>query len=45
MEIIWSMIGRIDLHEGKDPGSSDVIHVGALAQIPPVHLTKKNCRL
>ena len=34
MEIIWSMIGRIDLHEGKDPGKSDVIHVGALAQIP-----------
>ena len=34
MEIIWSMIGRIDLHEGKDPGKSDVIHVGALAQNP-----------
>ena len=34
MEIIWSMIGRIDLHEGKDPGKSDVIHVRALAQNP-----------
>ena len=45
MEIIWSMIGRIDLHEGKDLGKSDVTYVGALVQNPRVHPTKKNRRL
>jgi len=33
IDIIRSMIQRIEIHEGKERGKSDVILVGALAQI------------